>query len=41
MPRVRLPWKQHGVDDGFRYLLSEKLAGIVIGAEMLSRVDAA
>jgi len=33
--------KQQCVDDGFRYLLSEKLAGIVIGTEMLSGIDAA
>jgi hypothetical protein len=31
----------NSVDDGFRYLLSEKLAGIVIGTEMLSGIDAA
>src|ERR1700749_2631404 len=41
MPRVRLPRKQHGVNDGFRYLQSEKFAGIVIGAEVLSCVDTA
>ena len=41
MPHVRLPRKQHGVDDGFRYLLSEEFSGVVIGTEMLSCVDAA
>jgi len=41
MPRVRLPRKQHGVDDGFRDLLSEKFAGIVVGSEVLPCVDAA
>src|ERR1700676_3491707 len=41
MPCVRLSREQHGIDDGFRYLLSEELAGIVIGAEMLSCVDTA
>ena len=41
MPRVRLPRKQHGVDDGFRDLLSEKFSGIVIGSEVLPCVDAA
>ena len=38
---MRLPRKQHGVDDGFRHLLSEEFAGNVIGTEMLSCVDTA
>ena len=33
--------KQHGIDDGFRNLLPEKFAGIVIGSEVLPCVDAA
>ena len=35
------PRKQHRVNDGFRYLQSEKFAGIVIGTEVLSCVDTA
>src|SRR5579872_5092047 len=35
------PRKQHGIDYGLCYLLPKKLAGIMIGTEMLSRIDAA